>query len=93
MGKLTKKQYRKELRSMLERIDELTAENRRVMAGRQHAQKENVKLMLKLDGLEVEISKAEFALESAERAINYNENQFDNAAEFAAKLIRYSNED
>jgi len=90
---MNKKAYRKELRSILARNDALIAENRRVSAGKAEAQAQNIELMMKLDGLEIAISKTEFALESAERAINYHETKFDNAAEFTAKLIQYSNED
>ena len=92
MGKLTKKQYRRELRSMLERIDELTAENRRIMAGKSEAQSQNNQFMAELDGLNMELNNTETDLKAAERAIRHHEAKFDSAAEFTGKLIRYSNE-
>ena len=93
MGKLTKKQYRRELRSMLERIDELTAENRRITDSRSRVMTENTRLSSEVSILEMEINNTETALKAAEQAIRHHEAKFDSAAEFTGKLIRYSNED
>ena len=89
---MNKKAYRKELRSILARVDELTAENRRITDSRSRIMTENTRLSSKVSILEMEINNTETTLTSAERAIRYHEAKFDAAAEFTGKLIRYSNE-